>query len=79
MESTQNFDLLDSITRDKIDQLIYDGSILLAIIEIRRAFNIESLKDATEIHFARYTSLKQNNATTFKEPNPEIYWKGFHD
>ena len=78
MESTQNFEQLDADVLHKIDQLIYDGSILLAIIEIRRAFNIESIKDATELHYARYTTLLQSQPAAFKEPNPKLYWEGFY-
>lgn len=78
MESNHNFQQLDADALHKIDHLIYNGSILLAIMEIRRAFNIESIKEATELHYARYTVLIQSQPTAFKEPNPELYWKDFH-
>jgi hypothetical protein len=78
MESNYSFELLDADTLHRIDQLIFDGSILSAIIEVRRAFNIESIKEATELHYARYTVLIQSQPTTFKEPNPQLYWKNFH-
>lgn len=78
MESNHNFEQLDADILHKIDQLIFDGSILLAIMEVRRAFNIESLRDAMELHYARYTALKQSQPAAFKEPNPKLYWEGFY-
>jgi hypothetical protein len=61
---------------EEIDSRIRSRTILLALIEIRKAANV-GLSEAQDILYGRYATLRNERPDEFTCTDAE-YWKGFY-